>query len=101
MVWCVGFGLQILHKTLHCVGLRGEVCRVVGKQKNINVGLGGNMQKRGFHPTFLLFEGTCVAEKRKTKKALEEYGGYRKHSSAHTTGTPPVPPYFGAIATAR
>ena len=21
------------------------------------------MQKRGFHPTFLLFEGTCVAEK--------------------------------------
>ena len=21
------------------------------------------MQKRGFHPTFLLFEGPCVAEK--------------------------------------
>ena len=21
------------------------------------------MQKRGFHPTFLLFEGTCAAEK--------------------------------------
>ena len=36
------------------------------------------MQKRGFHPTFLLFKGTCVAEKRKTKKALEEYGGSRK-----------------------
>ena len=31
--------------------------------KNINVGLGGNMQKRDFHPTFLLFERPCVAEK--------------------------------------
>ena len=27
-VKCVGFGVQILHKTLHCVGLRGAVCRV-------------------------------------------------------------------------
>ena len=27
-VKCVGFGLKILHKTLHCVGLRGAVCRV-------------------------------------------------------------------------
>ena len=69
MVRYVGFGVQILHKTLHCVGLRCGVCRVMEKQKNINVGLGGNMQKRGFHPTFLLFEGTCVDEKRKTKKA--------------------------------
>ena len=60
---CVGFGLKILHKALHCVGLCGGVCRVVMKQKNINVGLGGNMQKRGFHPTFLLFEEACVAEK--------------------------------------
>ena len=60
---CVGFGLKILHKTLHRVGLRGGVCRGRGEAKNINVGLGGNMQKRGFHPTFLLFEGTCVAEK--------------------------------------
>ena len=25
--------LQILHKTLHCVGFCGEVCRVMGKQK--------------------------------------------------------------------
>ena len=59
------------------------------------------MQKRGFHPTFLLFEGTCVDEKRKTKKALEEYGGYRKTFLCPTTGTPPVPPYFGSVATAR
>ena len=60
------------------------------------------MQKRGFHPTFLLFEGTCVAEKRKTKKALEEYGGSRKKTFlCPTTGTPPVPPYFGAVAAAR
>ena len=44
------------------------------------------MQKRGFHPTFLLFEGTCVDEKRKTKKALEEYGGYRKTFLCPTTG---------------
>ena len=44
------------------------------------------MQKRGFHPTFLLFKGTCVAEKRKTKKALEEYGGYRKTFLCPTTG---------------
>ena len=36
------------------------------------------MQKRGFHPTFLLFEGTCVDEKRKPRKSLEEYGGSRK-----------------------
>ena len=36
------------------------------------------MQKRGFHPTFLLFKGTCVAEKRKPRKPLEEYGGSRK-----------------------
>ena len=36
------------------------------------------MQKRGFHPTFLLFEGICVAKKRKPRKSLEEYGGYRK-----------------------
>ena len=34
------------------------------------------MQKRGFHPTFLLFKGTCVAEKRKPRKPLE--AGYRK-----------------------
>ena len=30
---CVGFGLKILHKTLHRVGFRGGVCRVVVKQK--------------------------------------------------------------------
>ena len=53
----------MLHKTLYCVGFRGGVCRVVVKQKNINVGLGGNMQKRDFHPSFLLFEEPCVAEK--------------------------------------
>ena len=40
------------------------------------------MQKCGFHPTFLLFKGTCVAEKRKPRKSLEEYGGYKKHTSA-------------------
>ena len=39
--------------------------------------------------------------KEKPRKPLEEYGGYRKHPSAHTTGTPPVPPYFGAVAAAR
>ena len=47
-----------------------SLCRVVrrcvqgcGEAKNINVGLDGNMQKRSFHPTFLLFERPCVAEK--------------------------------------
>ena len=44
------------------------------------------MQKRGFHPTFLLFEGICVAEKRKLRKSLEEYGGYRKTFLCPTTG---------------
>ena len=35
------------------------------------------MQKRDFHPAFGR-RRTSVAEKRKTKKALEEYGGSRK-----------------------
>ena len=43
----------------------------------------------------------CVAEKRKPRKPLEEYGGYRKTFLCPTTGTPPVPPYFGSVATAR
>ena len=30
---CVEFGLKILHKTLHRVGFRGGVYRVVVKQK--------------------------------------------------------------------
>ena len=58
------------------------------------------MQKRGFHPTFLLFKETCVDEKRKTKKPLE--AGYRKKTFlCPTTGTPPVPPNFGSVAAAR
>ena len=36
------------------------------------------MQKRGFHPTSLLFKGTRVSEKRKPRKSLEEHGGSRK-----------------------
>ena len=60
------------------------------------------MQKRGFHPTSLLFEGICVAEKRKLRKSLEEYGGSRKKTFlCPTTGTPPVPPYLGSVAAAR
>ena len=44
----------------------------------------------------------CVAKKRKNKKALEEYGGSRKKTFlCPTTGTPPVPPYFGSVAAAR
>ena len=46
------------------------------------------MQKRGFHPTFLLFKGPCVVEKRKPRKPLEEYGGSRKKTFlCPTTGT--------------
>ena len=59
------------------------------------------MQKRGFHPTFLLFKGPLSMRKEKPRKPLEEYGGYRKTFLCPTTGTPPVPPYFGAVATAR
>ena len=39
--------------------------------------------------------------KEKPRKPLEEYGGYRKTFLCPTTGTPPVPPYFGAVAAAR
>ena len=69
-VKCVGFGLKILHKTLHRVGLRGGVCRGRGEAKNINVGLDGNMQKRGFHPTFLIFEGTSLRKVFSTQHAV-------------------------------
>ena len=42
----------------------------------------------------------CVAEKRKPRKPLE--AGYRKKTFlCPTTGTPPVPPYFGSVAAAR
>ena len=45
------------------------------------------MQKRGFHPTFLLFEGTCVAEKRKPRKPLKSMvAPERKHSSTPQRG---------------
>ena len=60
------------------------------------------MQKRGFHPTFLLFKGTVSPRKEKPRKPLEEYDGYKKKTFlCPTTGTPPVPPYFGAVAAAR
>ena len=39
--------------------------------------------------------------KEKPRKPLEEYGGYRKTFLCPTTGTPPVPPYFGSVAAAR
>ena len=40
--------------------------------------------------------------KEKPRKSLEEYGGYRKKTFlCPTTGTPPVPPYFGAVDAAR
>ena len=46
------------------------------------------MQKRGFHPTFLLFEGTCVAEKRKKLESplKSMTATERKHSSAPQRG---------------
>ena len=41
------------------------------------------MQKRGFHPTFLLFEGTYVAEKRNQDDPLKSMSATeRKRSSA-------------------
>ena len=51
----------------------------------------------------LLVVGEPVSlRKEKPRKPLEEYGGYRKKTfCCPTTGTPPVPPYFGAVATAR
>ena len=42
-----------------------------------------------------------LMRKEKPRKPLEEYGGYRKTFLCPTTGTPPVPPYFGAVAAAR
>ena len=39
--------------------------------------------------------------KEKPRKSLEEYGGSRKKTFlCPTTGTPPVPPYFGSFAAA-
>ena len=52
-VKCVGFGLKILHKTLHCVGLRGAVCRV-GMIENRTCRVGRKRKKRRFHRTFRL-----------------------------------------------
>ena len=50
----------------------------------------------------LLVVGEPVSlKKEKPRKPLEEYGGYRKTFLCPTTGTPPVPPYFGAVAAAR
>ena len=66
---CVGFGLKILHKNLHCVGFRGGVCRVVVKQK-YKCRIGRNMQKRGFHPTFLLFEPVSLRKVLPTRHAV-------------------------------
>ena len=53
--------------------------------------------------TALLVVGEPVSlRKEKPRKSLEEYGGYRKKTFlCPTTGTPPVPPYFGAVAAAR
>ena len=44
------------------------------------------MQKRGFHPTFLLFEGTLCRREKKYQAPLEEYGGYKKHTSVPQRG---------------
>ena len=54
-VKCVGFGLKILHKTLHCVGLRGTVCRV-GMIENRTCRVRRKRKKRRFHRTFCLSE---------------------------------------------
>ena len=60
------------------------------------------MQKRSFHPTFCSSRRPVSPRKEKPRKPLEEYGGYRKKTFlCTTTGTPPVPPYFGAVAAAR
>ena len=48
----------------------------------------------------LLVVGEPVSlKKEKPRKPLE--AGYRKTFLCPTTGTPPVPPYFGAVAAAR
>ena len=53
-VKCVGFGLKILHKTLHCVGLRGAVCRV-GMIEKRTCRVGRKKQKTPFSSHFLPF----------------------------------------------
>ena len=53
-VKCVGFGLKILHKTLHCVGLRGTVCRV-GMIEKRTCRVGRKKQKTPFSSHFLPF----------------------------------------------
>ena len=60
-VKCVGFGLKILHKTLHCVGLRGTVCRV-GMIEKRTCRVGRKKQKSPFSSHFLPFRA------RKSKK---------------------------------
>ena len=50
---------------------------------------------------FCSSRGPVSLKKEKPRKPLEEYGGYRKTFLCPTTGTPPVPPYFGAVAAAR
>ena len=50
---------------------------------------------------FCSSRGPVSLRKEKPRKPLEEYGGYRKTFLCPTTGTPPVPPYFGAVAAAR
>ena len=58
-VKCVGFGLKILHKTLHCVGLRGTVCRV-GMIEKRTCRVGRKKQKTPFSSHFLPFRaGKC------------------------------------------
>ena len=50
-VKCVGFGLKILHKTLHCVGLCGTVCRV-GMIEKRTCRVGRKKQKTPFSSHF-------------------------------------------------
>ena len=60
------------------------------------------MCKNAIFILLLVVGEPCVDKKRKPRKSLEEYGGSRKKTFlCPTTGTPPVPPYFGAVAAAR
>ena len=62
-VKCVGFGLKILHKTLHCVGLRGTVCRV-GMIEKRTCRVGRKKQKTPFSSHFLPFRARKCKNRR-------------------------------------
>ena len=47
------------------------------------------MQKRGFHPTFLLFEGTCVDEKRNQDDPLKSMAATENIPLPHNGGRHP------------